>query len=224
MSFSLVDEDEEQMRYFDGTDGVVAVFPFDYEKIMDYQWEVTNNTFLAGFPFCILGLPCQLLCAKQNLEDAIRCQHVCVTRDGIRYVRDKHKTGCRFDCQDEGKVTKTVPFDKLTDCDIEEPAGAEGPICCMVQRVLHTVNVDTASSGGGGHELTIVGLQDPHAFKETVWNMKRAGGAHLAPAQQAMSGAGAPGGAELAALLTRNNELLQQQVSLLQQIAANTSK
>ena len=31
---------------------------------------------------------------------------------------DKHKKECRQDCQDQGKVTKTVPFDKLTDCDV----------------------------------------------------------------------------------------------------------
>ena len=57
--------------------------------------------------------------------------------DGIRYIKDKHKIGLRMDCQDVGKYTKTVPYDKLTDCDIEEPAGAAGPCCCMVP---HTVS------------------------------------------------------------------------------------
>merc|ERR1711920_735790 len=101
--------------------------------------------------------------------------------DGIRYVQDKHKVACRCDCQDQGKTTKTVPFDKLTDCDIEEPAGASGPICCMTNNVLYTVNVDTASSGGvAGHELQLRGLKDPHAFKETVWKMKRSTASGLA--------------------------------------------
>ena len=52
---------------------------------------------------------------------------------------DKHKKELRMDCQDQGKVTKTVPYDKLTDCDIEEPAGADGPPCCMVNRTLYKV-------------------------------------------------------------------------------------
>ena len=44
-----------------------------------------------------------------------------------------------MDCQDVGKVSKTVPFDKITDCDVEEPAGASGPCCCLVQNVLVSV-------------------------------------------------------------------------------------
>lgn len=59
-----------------------------------------------------------------------------ISRDGIKYIVDKHKSGCRLDCQDKGKVSKTVPFDKITDCDVEEPAGASGPCCCLVQNVL----------------------------------------------------------------------------------------
>lgn len=51
-----------------------------------------------------------------------------------------HKTGCRCDCQDQGKRSKTIPYDKITDCDIEEPAGASGPCCCMTPNVLHKVN------------------------------------------------------------------------------------
>merc|ERR1719379_2004268 len=104
------------------------------------------------FPLCWPCIPFHFICGPENLKDAVEAQHVCVTQDGIRYVVDTHKTNCRLDCQDVGKVTKTVPFDKLTDCDVEEPAGAEGPICCMVQRVLHTVNVDTASGNRGGGE------------------------------------------------------------------------
>jgi hypothetical protein len=71
-----------------------------------------------------------------------------------------------------GKTSKTVPFDKITDCDIEEPAGAA---CCgLVPNVLYAVHVDTASSKGG-HELSILGLKEPRAFKELVWAMKRGG-------------------------------------------------
>jgi hypothetical protein len=70
---------------------------------------------------------------------------------------------------------------RRTDCDIEEPAGSAGPCCYLVPRVLHTVHVDTASSGAANpaapgtmtHELTIRGLVDPEGFKRDVWAMKR---------------------------------------------------
>ena len=74
---------------------------------------------------------------------------------------------------DKGRHSKTVPFDKITDCDLVEPAGS---VALCIPRVLLTVNVDTASSGGEGkrNELRIVGLKDAHKFKQLVWAMKRA--------------------------------------------------
>merc|ERR1712154_255516 len=105
-----------------------------------------------------------------------------------------------------------------------EPAGAEGPVCCMVNRVLSTVNLDTASgnrseAGGASHELQLVGLKDPKAFKEMVWQMKRNGSAGLSsPPQQNMSQPVVVGAADtdLAPLLRRTNELLEE-------IARNTA-
>jgi len=109
---------------------------------------------------------------KDNIKDTIRAQHVAITRDGIKYVVERHKTLCRLDCQDQGKVSKTVPFDKIADCDVEEPAGASGPCCYMVQNTLTLVNVDAASGNRGtpgqpgrGRELTLKGLKDPNGFK-----------------------------------------------------------
>jgi hypothetical protein len=82
-------------------------------------------------------------------------------------------------------VSKTVPFDKITDCDVQEPAGAS---CCgLVPNILYTVNVDTASTSTG-HELSIVGLKDPYAFKDLVWKMKR--GEVTMPAAVAVGSAG----------------------------------
>merc|ERR1712050_461336 len=96
-----------------------------------------------------------------NIRENVLSQHVALTKDGILYIKEKHKQGCRCDCDMAGKVSKTVPYDKLTDCDIQEPAGCE----CCVQNTLLTVNVDTASGNrgpeGGSHELTLVGLRDP---------------------------------------------------------------
>lgn len=87
---------------------------------------------------------------RSNIEDATRAQHVAITQDGIKFVTEMHKSGCRMDCQDKGKVSKTVPFDKITDCDIEEPAGSSGPCCCMIKNTLTLVNIDTASGARGG--------------------------------------------------------------------------
>ena len=118
---------------------------------------------------------------KPSIQPHIRLvllssQHVALTRDGIKYVTEMHKTGCRLDCQDQGKLSKTVPYDKITDCDIEEPAGSSGPCCCMVKNVLTVVNVDTASGARGGseggargHELSIQGLVDPHKVRRVVY-------------------------------------------------------
>lgn len=66
---------------------------------------------------------------------------------------------------------RPVPFDKITDCDVVEPAGND---CFCVPRVLYTVHVDTASSSQERHELVLAGLKDPHNFKKLVWAMKRA--------------------------------------------------
>ena len=52
------------------------------------------------------GEYCQI---DANVGDDVRCRHVAVTRDGIRYIRDKHKAECRWDCQDVGKVLFFFP-------------------------------------------------------------------------------------------------------------------
>lgn len=122
------------------------------------------------FGLAVLGCtPCFL---RKNVEWSARSQHVALTRDGIRFVRDRRKTCWGLSCTDAGRSSKTVPYDKITDCDIEEPAGNT---CLCIPNVLTTVNIDTASSGGPGNhkELKISGLKDPAGFKKLVWAMKR---------------------------------------------------
>merc|ERR1712087_509310 len=98
--------------------------------------------------------------------------------------------GCGLSCTDQGKESKTIPYDKITDCDVQEPAGTA--CCCCIQNVLSVVNVDTASSGGtnseGGprHELRLKGLKYPNEFKQAVWGMKR-GQAPVAPSGHVQS-------------------------------------
>merc|ERR1719468_948766 len=134
-------------------------------------------------------MPCFL---NQNIEWETRSQHVAITQDGIRYVSEKHPTLCGFSQTDKGKESKTIPFDKITDCDVQEPAGTA--FFCCIENVLTEVTVDTASSGGeGGNEVSLVGLMHPHAFKTTVWAMKRSQGGLSAPSQAMMGGADAAG-------------------------------
>lgn len=115
-------------------------------------------------------LPLRRLLRWLNIGDAVRAQHVALTRDGIRFVVEKHPTGLRCSCFDKGKRSQTVPFDKVTDCDVSEPAGTA--LLCLVPNVLFTVRVDTAN----GPTLLLTGLADPYKFKSDVWAMKRGEG------------------------------------------------
>ncbi len=164
--------------YWADEPNLVREWEIDYDQLVTFDKTLCIKNGMLGccffFGLCLPFLPCEL----DNIRDLDRAQHVAITRDGIRYSVDKHKTGCRCDCLDAGKETKTVPFDKITDCDIREPGGSSGPICCLEKNVIYTVVVDTASSGGGregvpAHELMIRGLRDPKGFKEMVWQMKR---------------------------------------------------
>ena len=229
--------------YFDGDEGVIRSFAFDYEKSIKFHQEVNDrNMWAAALCGGFFGAPCYVLCERDNMIDDIKCQHVAVTRDGIRYVRERHPKGCRCECDMEGKVTKTVPFDKLTDCSAEDPAGKEGPFCCFVDKVLTVVTVDTASGsrpvGPGmeaGHELELKGLRDAHAFKDLVWKMKRGEGPVAVPTNISGvmgGGGGAPGAAGMSRgmdaaavpLLQKQVGLLEEQNGLLRQLVAQGSK
>ena len=85
--------------------------------------------FFPPFLLCaVLTYPCDM----QNIRDEVNARHIALTQDGLRYIVDKHPRGCRLQCQDEGLSSQTVPYDKITDCDVEEPAGSEGCPCLLV--------------------------------------------------------------------------------------------
>jgi hypothetical protein len=167
---------------------VVAVFDFDYPEVESFYTSLVGTLMLCpcSWPSAVCCYPCFF---SQQISWEARAQHVALTVDGIKYVRDKRKTLCGLQCSDAGKVSKTVPFDKLTDCDVSEPAG--NALVCCVPNVLHTVNVDTASSGQTTdgiphHELSLTGLSRPHELKKAVWAMKRGHApANLDPASRA---------------------------------------
>lgn len=178
--------------FFDDEDDVVAVFDLDYKQMEIYYASLgwvgfaATSCFLPNLFGCLLltGFPCFL---NKNVRWNTRAQHVAITRDGIRFVYDRRHTCWGLPACDAGKQSKTIPFDKIADCDIVEPAGNT---CLCVPNTLHSVHVDTASSGNDyrRHELTLVGLKDPFAFKKLVWAMKRSVASDLYPGLVAPKG------------------------------------
>ena len=164
--------------FFDDDDGVVAAFDFNYEQM---------ETCYSSVIWCYLGLsilyipifitlmagltPCYL---QRNVQWRVQAQHISplpITRDGIRFVRNRRRTCWGCTCTDAGKSSKPIPFDKITDCDIKEPAGNT---CVIIPNVLTTVNVDTASHRGPEHhEFQIAGLKNARRFQKIIWAMKR---------------------------------------------------
>eukprot|EP00549_Striatella_unipunctata_P005178 CAMPEP_0118702312 /NCGR_PEP_ID=MMETSP0800-20121206/17813_1 /TAXON_ID=210618 ORGANISM="Striatella unipunctata, Strain CCMP2910" /NCGR_SAMPLE_ID=MMETSP0800 /ASSEMBLY_ACC=CAM_ASM_000638 /LENGTH=262 /DNA_ID=CAMNT_0006603483 /DNA_START=30 /DNA_END=818 /DNA_ORIENTATION=- len=166
----------------DDDDDIIAVFDFDYAQMEEFHVTVGYALQAASFlipPVFLTSLVCCLpWCLRKRVQWSVYSQHLAVTRDGIRFVKDKRKTLCGCACTDAGKSSKTIPFDKITDCDIEEPGGNT---CICVPNVLTKVLVDTASSGTSQdgvvrHELCIEGLKDPYKFKKLVWALKRSNG------------------------------------------------
>jgi len=162
--------------YFDGDPGVVAAFDFDYDEIIDFETKLQCAQIACPVVCLVSSLVCTPCFLRQNVEWKARAQHVAITVDGIRYVVARHPSQCGLSCTDVGKDSKTVPYDKITDCDVQEPAGMA--CCCCIENVLSTVNIDTASSsttgeGGRQHEMALKGLKFPVEFKRAVWAMKR---------------------------------------------------
>ncbi|CAB9512444.1 expressed unknown protein [Seminavis robusta] len=162
--------------FFDNDTDVIAVFDFDYEAVQQFQRDVCGVTLLIPPIGCFAACCCVPCMYTQQIEWDTYSKHVCITQDGIKFVKDKRKSMCGFSFQDLGKESKTVPFDKITDCDVTEPAGAT---CFCIENVLPVLNVDTASSGNGGdsgprHELSLSGLEKPLELKNLAWAMKRA--------------------------------------------------
>ena len=49
-----------------------------------------------------------------NIRDEVNARHIALTADGLRYLVDKHPSQCRLQCQDVGRSSQTVPYDKIT--------------------------------------------------------------------------------------------------------------
>jgi hypothetical protein len=97
--------------FFDEEDDVIAVFDFDYEKMENFYtsvgWATIGATLLYTplFVLSLVGLaPCYL---RSNVRWSTQAQHVAITRDGIRFVRDKRQACWGMPCSDQGKSSKT---------------------------------------------------------------------------------------------------------------------
>jgi hypothetical protein len=98
----------------DDDDDIIAVFDFDYDAMENFYTSVGWVSFGATilytplFMLSLFGLtPCYL---RSNVGWNTRSQHVAVTRDGIRFVRDKRPCCWGLPCTDQGKSSKTGEF------------------------------------------------------------------------------------------------------------------
>ena len=220
--------------WWDSQNDILKTYSFDYEGLIKYKRELDWSEVLSCliFPPCFCYGACMYnMYDQENTNDEVRARHIALTPDGIRYVVDKHKTSCRLDQCEEGRTSKTIPYDKITDCDIEEPAGADGCPCCLVQRTMMVFNVDTASEG---RALSIWGVDVPYELKQDVWSMKRGEGiegvdmSSIAPSAVSMvgrdggaggvtgGGAGGKSSAETERLLGEILQTLKQQNELIE--------
>ena len=155
--------------FFAGNADVLKTYEFDYDSIIKFVRDSVESNMIGNIivpPCLILACIQHQACGIQNIEDRARAQHLALTKDGIKYVVGKTPGDCRMECEERGKTSQTVPYDKMTDCDIEEPAGSVGCCCALVPRTLYDIKIDTA---GGGQTLHVIGLKDPEQFKKDVW-------------------------------------------------------
>jgi hypothetical protein len=98
-------------NFFDDDPDVVAVFDFDYQAMEDFNtsvgWAAIAATLIYTpiFVISMIGLaPCYL---RSNAKWSSQAQHVAITRDGIRFVRDRRQCCWGMQCTDQGKSSKT---------------------------------------------------------------------------------------------------------------------
>jgi hypothetical protein len=177
--------------FFDDEENLIAVFDFDYPLMEAYcvklQWLSTitllvnvlllvsmiliDDSLLSVLFFVLVALDIKdLVFLKKKVQWDVYSHHLCITRDGIKYVRDKHKTCFGWPCPDAGKTTQIVPLDKVTNVDIMEPVG--NTYCC-IRNTLTTVIISKAPAYLESRSLELRGLKDPYKFKNYIMEIKR---------------------------------------------------
>jgi len=215
-------------------DSVLREYQLDYDEKVRYgqqhgKWSTLAQLLWPCHWPCCPGIVAWAYCfLPKNEEDQARAQHLLVTVDGVKYVVDKHKAGLRFSFADEAAQSQLVPYDKISDVSVIEPAGAENldlyeicP-CYTIPRTLNTVIV---SQTGNGYPIVVEGVADAQKFKHDVLVMRRGGplpdtyagldliDAAVPPAER-IRGRDGGGDGEVA-------QLLRQQIGLLESIDAS---
>ena len=166
--------------FWDGQEDILKSFSFDYEALTVYgQQKAFSDLFMLGIlplfgpPLIGVALCFHFNCGKDNVRDAVHARHVALTADGIRYIADKHPGGCRNAQGEVAKTSRTIPYDKISDCDVVEPGGADGDCACVcpAMRTFYTFNVAT-----GTESFSLRGIDAPYELKKDVWSMKRGQG------------------------------------------------
>jgi len=201
-------------------DAVVETFPIDVDIVIEELTKklVLGKLCLWAWPCLICTIPAFFLYEQKNMDVRVKSIKLYITSENIKYEEGPYFTGCRCDaCGKQGKISRAVPFDRVQDVLLEEPAGN---YCCCFPEKLDRTQVQTAGSDGA--EMTIQGLKDGKHFKEVVLDMKRKGKmVGVGPGAVAPSVLGAPGqvtmdsGAWTKEAVDEHLSLLREQVQLL---------
>mmetsp|Transcript_56147 Transcript_56147/g.142990 ORF Transcript_56147/g.142990 Transcript_56147/m.142990 type:complete len:259 (-) Transcript_56147:45-821(-) len=212
-------------------------FAFD-AKLLEQEWKQQTLLPLL-WPCCMPVWPCTILmhflCIRQNIDDKIKSMRVNLTDEQIEYEEGPYFTCLRHDaCGKQGRVNKVIPYDRVQDVRLEEPAGN---YCCVFPFKITLVSVQTAG-GSVGHietwmpgrefqggkvgrsELELWGLEDATAFRNMILDMKKKGKG-LGGAGDGMGSTSAPSQQRMASGGGRMEALLEEQLSLLRSIDAS---
>ena len=172
--------------YFKNENGFISEWLFDHETLIEdkLRWYLINQCCsrcridimcLTSSPLipleCLLDAVFYFNFAKPRIKDAVNAHHVCLTKYGVIYIVEKHKSHFRLCHCDYHFVDKKTminsSFEKITDVSVEEPVGRND--CCFPNR-LYTVTIQTTDDAG--KPFVIVGLKDPLNFKKEVMRLK----------------------------------------------------
>jgi len=160
--------------FFQGEDGLVSVWDFDVEAIIDFQTRLQLASLALVPPkwlSCLCCYPCLL---RKNIRWETEAQHLALTRDGVHIVRDAHPTWCGLPCTKRQSESKTIPYNKITKCDVWEPSDTS-VVCCCIRNTLPQLRIEVApsiESRGKAEKVVLAGVKHPFAFRQAVFTMK----------------------------------------------------
>lgn len=162
----------------------------DYEEVIKQS---NNQSFwfccLCGgpavflSPLPILMTPFYFCCTKPIVRKQVESQKLTTTDSDIVYEMGPMwgRPGaawmaCKIPQCWSGKITKTVPFDRVQDVIVVERGGK---YCCCYNTEVDFIGIQTASGGAGKngqpvYEVAVLGVKDAHGFRDHVLGTKRA--------------------------------------------------